>query len=154
MRFRVLVLIAALSTPIWGQGGARPHEPPAGANAAAGQAASLEDACISDLRLLGTAQGTYSGLHPDRGFARKLSQLGPKGENLVGPELPTGKKDGYRFTLTVKNAKSPVSHYEIHATPLVRLIPTQDSYYVDETGVIRWTAEDRRAGPTDPQIKQ
>ena len=91
MRSAVLALVMLLGSAAVGQNSSQsPHD--ASSNDPAKEARAREDACVSDLRLLGTAQATYSGMHPERGFARTLGELGPKGENLVGPTLPKGSE--------------------------------------------------------------
>jgi hypothetical protein len=116
------------------------------------QAATLEDKCVGDLRTLNVAEIAYEGFHPEKGFTHSLKELGPKGENLVGPLLPTGEADGYRITLRGKG--TPVRHYVILAKPVTRLVANQRSYFTDETGIIRFTTEPRAATKADPQIPQ
>jgi len=118
------------------------------------RARGYENRCIADLRLLGTAQGTYAGQFPDKGYARRLNELGPTGDYLIGWELADGKADGYRFVLTPKPTHGAVEHYTIRATPIKRFATDQQSFFTDETGVIRATHEKRSAGPKDPPIDQ
>jgi len=112
---------------------------------------AYEEACVSSLRTLNTAQVTYWGGDPQKGFARTLEQLGPKGEGLIEPILASGKKSGYRFTLAPgqANASGVIKQYTISARPLEMLVEGQRSFFTDETGVIRSTREDRAATASD-----
>lgn len=114
-----------------------------------------EESCISNLRTINVAQGTYWGGDAKKGFARGLKQLGPKGAGLIEPVLASGKKNDYRFRLMPEPADSsrPVTHYVVVARPVKRLAKGQRSFYTDESGVIRFTSENRAAKVDDPPIK-
>jgi hypothetical protein len=118
-------------------------------------AKAYEDTCVSNLRTLNTAQGTYWGGDPQKGYARSLEQLGPKGEGYIEPILASGKKSGYRFILSPgpEDASGVINHYTISARPLKVLVKGQRSFLTDETGVIRSTREDRAAKASDPAMK-
>src|SRR5437867_12327411 len=47
------------------------------------RAQAYEKNCVSSLRTLNTAQITYWGGDPQKGYARSLKQLGPKGEGMI-----------------------------------------------------------------------
>jgi len=55
---------------------------------------TYEEACVSSLRTLNTAEATYWGGDPQKGYARSLEQLGPTGVDFIEPILASGKKDG------------------------------------------------------------
>ena len=116
---------------------------------------AYEEACVSSLRTLNTAQVTYWGGDPEKGFARSLAKLGPKGEGIIEAVLASGKKDGYVFTLTPTPAEANgvTKHYTINARPLKVLTDGQRSFFTDETGVIRSTRENRAARASDPAIQ-
>jgi hypothetical protein len=116
---------------------------------------TYEANCVGSLRILNTAEGTYWGGDPQKGYARSLEQLGPKGVDFIEPTLASGKKAGYRFVLTPgpANANGVVMHYTITARPLKILAKRQRSFFTDETGVIRSTLEDRAARASDPAIQ-
>jgi len=118
------------------------------------QTKAYEESCISTLRTINVAQITYSDWKKDKGFARKLAELGPAGERLIDEVMASGEKDGYRFRLTPehKGTNRPVRRYTITARPIKRLIKDQRSFFTDETGVIRFTTVDRAATATDLPI--
>jgi hypothetical protein len=118
-------------------------------------AAAYEESCVSNLRALNTAQALYRGGDPQKGYARSLKQLGPKGEDIIEPILASGRKSGYRFVLTPgpADAKGVINHYTISARPLKVLVKGQRSFLTDENGVIRSTREDRAAKASDPVMK-
>ena len=106
------------------------------------------------MRTINVAEGTYWGGLESKGYAGTLKELGPQGESLIDEVMASGKKDGYRFRLTPEpNATSrPIKHYTITAHPIVRMSKDQRSFFTDETGVIRFTTENRNARITDPPI--
>ena len=114
-----------------------------------------EDSCVASLRTLNTAQVTYWGGDPHKGFARSLKQLGPSGDGLIDLVLTSGNKDGYRFTLTPgpKDSNGVIKHYTISARPSKVLVKKQRNFFTDETGVIRSTSKDRAATASDPAIQ-
>ena len=117
---------------------------------------ALEKSCVLNLRSLNVAQLAYQGGNDSKGFARTLKQLGPDGEGLLDAVTVSGEKDGYRFQLVpAKDAgeAKPVKHYKIIARPVKRLSRSQRSYYTDESGVIRFTDQVRRAASTDPPLE-
>lgn len=115
-----------------------------------------EKACVSNLRSLNVAQITYWGGNDVRGFARTLKQLGPDGEGLLDAATVSGRKDGYRFRLLLGKAvdeAEPIKHYKLVAQPVNRLSRSQRSYYTDETGVIRFTEQEREPTSADPPLE-
>ncbi len=114
-----------------------------------------EESCITDLRSLNIAQAVYRVEHVQKGFARKLEELGPKGGGRIEPVLASGKKSGYRFTLVPGgvNARGVTEHYTVSARPLMMVVTVQRSFFTDETGIIRATAENRAATQFDAPIQ-
>jgi hypothetical protein len=115
---------------------------------------AYESSCIASLRLINTAQVTYWGGNQKKGFARRLEELGPKGEGLIDQRLANGQKDDYRFVLTsdsveVENGRG---HYTISARPVRRLVKGQRSFFTDETNLIRFTRGNRKATAADSPI--
>jgi hypothetical protein len=117
-------------------------------------AKTYETSCVLSLRVINAAQGTYSSEHPEKGYASTLGELGPAGDQLLESVIVSGKKDGYLFRLVPnrKGVGSPVKYYSVAARPLRRLVNDQLSFYTDETGVIRFTAENRAARISDPPL--
>ncbi|MGC1616770.1 MAG: hypothetical protein WA736_18995, partial [Candidatus Acidiferrum sp.] len=115
---------------------------------------AYEEACILSLRTINTAEATYRGGDEIKGFARTLGELGPKRAGILEPIIASGKKDGYRFRLTPEPTAPDraVQHYTVIAQPLKRLIKNQRSFFTDETGVIRFTTENRPATSSDAAL--
>lgn len=115
----------------------------------------LEKQCVLLLRTLNVAQGTYWGGDQTRGFARTLEELGPKGAQLLDANQVSGQTDGYRFRLipdkTLRKDEF-IKHYQIIAYPSPRLSRQQRSYFSDETDIIRFTDENRKATSADPTL--
>ena|SRR5689334_4072917 len=118
-------------------------------------AKAYEDSCVQNLRTINVAEGSYWGGDSTKGFARTLSELGPAGVGFLEPAIASGKKGGYRFRLIPERvaAKQPIKHYVIIARPLKRLVGDQKSYFTDETGVIRFTRENRTPKVTDQRLE-
>jgi hypothetical protein len=115
------------------------------------EARTDEQSCISVLRTINVAQGTYWGGDEGKGFASSLRQLGPAGDYLIDADIASGKKDDYRFRL-IPEHNHPIKHYTISARPIKRLVKDQRSFFTDETDVIRFTTENRAATGSDPPI--
>ncbi|MFY9905017.1 MAG: hypothetical protein WAK62_07720, partial [Terriglobales bacterium] len=126
------------------------------AGSAEEQIRAREKACVLNLRSLNVAQITYWGGDDTRGFARTLKQLGPDGAGLLDAATVSGRKDGYRFRLllgkTIGEAE-PIKHYKLIAQPVKQLSSSQRSYYTDETGIIRFTEQEREPAITDPPLE-
>jgi hypothetical protein len=117
---------------------------------------AYEESCIGNLRSLNMAQAMYRSEHVQKGFARKLDELGPKGAGHIEPVLASGKKSGYRITLAPgkAHAHGVTEHFTISARPLESIrVPGQRSFVTDETGIIRATADNRAATESDPPIQ-
>jgi hypothetical protein len=113
-----------------------------------------EALCVGNLRTLNTAQSSYRGGDPQKGYARTLKLLGPKGEDIIDSTLASGSTGGYKFLLKPgRLEKGVVKHYVISARPLKILIKGQRSFMTDETGVIRFTEENRPATTSDSPIQ-
>ena len=100
--------------------------------------AANEASAVASLRTINTAQITYGGAYPERGFATALTKLGP---NPADAQKPTEdhadlideslardhcsadgwcNKSGYRFHLEGVCKTSPCTEYVVTATPSVR----------------------------------
>lgn len=128
---------------------------PANRHATEEKVHALEKQCVLLLRTLNVAQGTYWGGDHARGFARSLEELGPHGAQLLDANQVSGQSDGYRFRLIPDKAARKdrfMQHYQILAYPSPRLTKRQRSYFSDETGIIRFTDENRKATSADPTL--
>jgi hypothetical protein len=105
-----------------------------------------ETAASDALRAINTAQAEYAKTHRGKGSADSLEDLGPSpGEGLIDGDLANGRR--YNYTITLSPAPSETSGH----TPKYNLIARPQSYgsfgrrsfFSDESGVTRYTAEDR-----------
>ena len=90
-----------------------------------------ETSAIQSVRTIVQAQLQYNSMYPANGFACSLAQLGgdPKSgapsaqaAQLVAPDLATGNKAGYIFTITncnkvTVNNQDMITSYEVTAVP-------------------------------------
>ncbi len=114
---------------------------------------AFEASAIGSLRTLNTALVTYAATYPDVGFAKDLAALGgnggdANGAGLIDSVLASGEKSGYRFELHSSGAT-----YEIVARPIRFGETGKRNFFTDETGVIRFTSEDRPATAADRPLQ-
>lgn len=114
-----------------------------------------EASAVGSLRTINVAQVEYARTHPDRGFASSLAELGPGSDDpLIDSVLAGGKKSSYIFILT---AAPPDSHgrivrYSITARPQHYGKNIKHNFFADESGVLRFTTENRAATFQDPAL--
>ena len=87
-------------------------------------------AAIGVIRTIHTVQVQYYSQYGR--YAASLRELGPAAGGLIDGELASGTKGGYKFTLG-----GNASAYVIHADPEEFGISGSQSFYSDETMVIR-----------------
>ncbi len=112
---------------------------------------------ISSVRKLVTSQITYSETIGSGTYADSLDLL--HSSNLIDSVLASGTKDGY--TVTVSTGAGNAS-FAVYARPITYDEPTNHnsrrsstrSFYTDQTGVIRYTAEKRPATVDDKPLGQ
>lgn len=118
--------------------------------------AHYEASAVGSLRTINVAQVEYARTHPDRGFASSLAELGPGSDDpLIDSVLASGKKSSYVFILT---AAPPDSHgrivrYGITARPQHYGKNIKHNFFTDESGVLRFTTENRAATAQDPTLQ-
>jgi type II secretory pathway pseudopilin PulG len=101
---------------------------------------------------INAAQVIYARTHPDKGFASSLAELGPSpGAELIDGLLASGKKSGYVYILTATppDSSGRVTHYTLVVRPDKYTSETA-SFFTDETGVERFTFENRVPTENDP----
>lgn len=112
-------------------------------------------------RTVNTAEVVYAATYK-KGFSPDLLSLGegPAGAApsvdhaaLVAIELAKGKWGNYVFSYEpgAKGKDGKIAAYTLTVRP-VRRQKDQVSYFTDQTGVIRWTRENRAATAKDPTI--
>lgn len=116
---------------------------------------------VGSLRTINTAEITYASTY-NTGYSRTLADLAPapNGEpnathaGLIDEALASGRKAGYIFTFTPgpPNANGRIETYTVSAQPLKYGETGTNSYFTDQSGVIRQTIEDRPATVNDPPV--
>ena len=124
------------------------------------QAGTTRDAsaAASILRTLNTALVTYATTYPEQGFAPTLRELSGQPDQEPGPDhamlvdqtflQEPAIKNGYEF----RYLRADAQHYQITATP-VQFSEGSQSFFTDETCVIRSTTESRPANANDPPLQ-
>ncbi len=110
---------------------------------------SSEASAISALRNIVTSQITYSATAGEGSYAANLTEL--ENARLIDSVLGSGTKDGYTFSTT---RGSDGRTFRITATALSQDKTFPRNFYADETGVIRYTRENRPAWFKDPPLGQ
>jgi len=80
-------------------------------------------------------------------YAVSLGSL--SASKLIASVLASGTKDGYTFTVSTGTGNAT---YTIDARPITYGETGTRSFFADETGVIRYTTEDRPATSEDPPL--
>ena len=112
---------------------------------------------VGDLRTINTAEVTYSSEY-HQGFSPNLRTLGPPSgsaqpdagaADFIDTLLASGAKLGYTFNYLPgpRDSTGRVTTYSISAHSSSA---GYNSYYTDESGVVRFTEENRTAGAKDP----
>jgi type IV pilus assembly protein PilA len=121
-----------------------------------------ESSAVGSVRTYNTAAVTYAATYEDLGYPANLEVLGGDGpgestaqhSRLVDSQLSTSPyiKSGYRFEYHPSDL-SPIATYTITARPVQYGSTGNRSFFSDETGVIRFTTEDREPTAADPPLK-
>jgi type IV pilus assembly protein PilA len=104
--------------------------------------AANQASAVGSLRTINTACIAFSTSYGQ--FPSALTNLGPIGSSgtasstsadLIDSVLSAGSKSGYNFTYS---AATPFQSYSIIAAPITPATTGQNSYYTDQSGVIRF----------------
>ena len=125
---------------------------------------------VGMLRTIVTSVITYETVYAN-GHPASLAVLAPPldgsfnyscdAAGLIDEFHATGELWGYRITFTAGEpieeppkgcAVAGVSSYWVSARPLEYVVTGRLSFFVDDSGVIRWTTEDREATADDPPL--
>ncbi len=109
---------------------------------------SPQASAVGSVRNLVISQVTYSETTGDGTYADSLDLL--YSSNLIDSVLASGTKEGYTFILSTDAGNDS---FAIYATPIT-YDARRRSFYTDQTGVIRYTAEDRPATAEDTPLGQ
>ena len=103
--------------------------------------AANQASAVGSLRTLNTASIAFSTSYGQ--FPSALTALGPIGSSgtassssadLIDSVLAAGQKSGYNFSYS---STAPFQAYTIIATPITPATTGQNSYFTDQSGVIR-----------------
>ncbi len=106
-----------------------------------------EAAAINSIRNIVTSQITYSANLGKGNYAVNLKALGDAG--LIRSVLASGTRFGYAFSTS-----GDADTFTVSATPLDYGSTGAHSFFSDESGVVRYTREDRPATVGDPPLGQ
>ncbi|HUX10291.1 MAG TPA: prepilin-type N-terminal cleavage/methylation domain-containing protein [Terriglobia bacterium] len=130
--------------------------------------AANQASAVGSLRTLSTAEFTYSSTY-GQGYSATLGALGPPASGLAdsthsgivdsvlsgtatgGASAMTSTKSGYRFTYspgTVVNGQ--IVSYTITVDPVTRGTTGTNSYFVDQSGVVRQNSTTQASATDSP----
>ncbi len=122
-----------------------------------------EASAVGSLRTLNTAAVTYASTYPEIGFPPGLDVLGVAEEaepssshsGLVDSSLstPPYERSGYRFIYRPHGGQTPIVEYTIVALPIDFGVSGQRSFFTDQSGVIRFTEEEREPTVQDKPLQ-
>ena len=106
-------------------------------NLIASRRAANEASAMRLLRTIGSAEATYQATNGEGNFGTMLDLAKMR---LIDSTLASGTKNGYRFTVRIKSlTRDAPASYEAIATPVSYRNTGVRSFYIDETGVIRFS---------------
>ena len=114
-----------------------------------------ESSALGSLRSISVAADGYKSMHPELGFPQNLSDLSSsRGASWqLDPQIASGEKSGYRFAYfpnsRTKNGR--VESYELFADPKIEGTTGRRHFYVDQTGIFRYTTR-TRADAQSPEL--
>ena len=121
-----------------------------------------EESAVASLRTINTSEITYHSSFPSfPSYSRDLASLGPgvvvpnpNHAGLIDEVLASGKKSDYvfRYNAGAADRRGRIEAYTVTASPVVFGKTGLKNFFMDETGVIRETFEDREATRTDPPL--
>jgi hypothetical protein len=111
-----------------------------------------EEDAISDVRHIITSQITYSATIGQGSYAPSLKEL--QNEGLLDDTLGSGTTNWYRFLMTAgpTDEQGTITTFSVVASPVEYGVTGWANFYSDESGVIRYTVEDRPAWVEDPPL--
>jgi type IV pilus assembly protein PilA len=124
-----------------------------------------ESAAASTLRTLNTALVTYSSTYPQVGYPANLAQMSGRESQQPSPDhallLDSAFlsepliRNGYEFHYVLLNsgAADSEARYQITATPVQYGKNTAESFFTDQTAVLRFTTENRPANENDEPLR-
>lgn len=105
-----------------------------------------EMGAIGVIRTIHAAQVQYSSQYGR--YATSLSELGPAGADLIDGELTSGRRYGFKFTMSGDG-----SYYVIHADPESFGKSGSRTFYSDQTMTIRQNWGQQPATINSPELK-
>ncbi len=107
---------------------------------------------ISSLRNIVTSQISYSMKIGQGSYAPSLKEL--QDGSLIESRIGSGTKEGYRFLMTAgpPDEQGTITTFSVVASPVEYGVTGWANFYSDESGVIRYTVEDRPAQFKDPPL--
>jgi type IV pilus assembly protein PilA len=104
-----------------------------------------ESSAVGTVRTISAATVQYSAQCPEWGFPVTVGMMGPgpgdcAGAGIIDAVVVTNTKSGYNFAYApgAANAAGAITTYTYNADPVNRGITGHRSFFLDQTGVIRY----------------
>jgi type IV pilus assembly protein PilA len=109
-----------------------------------------EASAVTSVHAVSTAEIGYSAAYPTVGYSPSLLALGDGGSApcpvtssascFLDNSLAGGSKSGYSFTYVQDTTYTPSLGYALTGSPSVYGLTGQQSYFIDQTNVIRYNS--------------
>ncbi len=115
-----------------------------------------EAGATAGMRTISTGEAAYqaTGIEAIPGGLNRygtLTSLGTGEAPFIDPALASGLKEGYTFE-AIPYDDGQVPHYAARAIPVLQNETGNKSYFVDETGVLRFTSDGSNPTSASPPI--
>lgn len=121
-----------------------------------------EASAVTSMHAVSTAEIGYASSYPSIGFSVALTDLGNGGTNpcpgtptascFLDVSLASGTKSGYKFTYTQDTTYTPSLGYTFNGDPAYFGVTGLQSYYIDQTNVIRYGTSGSPAGSSSSPL--
>lgn len=119
-----------------------------------------EASAVDSAHSVAAGEVGYSSTYPEIGYSVALSDLGyggsatcpatPNASCFIDSALANGSKSGYNFTYVQDTTNTPSVGYTLNADPAMRGLSGQQSYFLDQTNVIRYNATATASATDNP----
>jgi len=119
-----------------------------------------EASAVDSAHAVAAGEVGYSSTYPEIGYSVALSDLGyggsptclatPNASCFIDAALASGAKSGYSFTYVQDTTNTPSVAYTLNADPSMRGLTGQQSYFIDQTDVIRYNSTTTASASDNP----
>lgn len=113
---------------------------------------SNERQAIASLRAILTAANVHQTMDATGDYPKSLEALGPQGDGILDEALASGHRHGYVVTYTPQVQQGHIVAFVVVARPEVYEKTGRRSFFADQSGLIRFTLENRAPSARDATL--